>query len=134
MRDLQEEATPAIGRVRRPKRGAERWRGVIRKLDASGLLVAAFCAAEGVGVPSVYHWRRKLRDDADADAAPARVVRLSVTPAHAPLGASSTPTRGLAVAELTSGDRVSVDACELPRLIAALRGAVPGSPAAGAAR
>ena len=123
MQDPQDELKRAAARSRRPKRGAAHWRGVIEKLDASGLSVAEFCAAEDVAIPSVYHWRRRLREDADA--APARVVRLKAAPAHAPMGSGPALTRGLAVAELVGGDRVSVDAAELPRLIAALRTPLP---------
>ena len=78
MQDPQDQSDRRPGRARRPKRGAEHWRGVIAKLDASGLSVAEFCAAENVAIPSVYHWRRKLRGDADA--VPARVVRLEAAP------------------------------------------------------
>ena len=81
MQDLQDDSEQAAGRRRRPKRGAEHWRGVIDQLDASGLSVADFCAAEGVPAPSVYHWRRKLRDraEAEAEASPPRLVRLEPT-------------------------------------------------------
>ena len=114
MQDLQDEPEHAAGRRRRPKRGAEHWRGVIDQLDASGLSVADFCAAEGVPAPSVYHWRRKLRDDAvtKADASPPRLVRLEPT-------ASVAVPRGLAVAELAGGDRVSVGASVSSRAPAA---------------
>ena len=123
MQDPQDESERRAGGARRPKRGAEHWRGVIEKLDASGLSVAEFCAAEGVAIPSVYHWRRKLRDDADA--VPARVVRLEAASVSGLAEPATAATRGLAVAELVGGDRVSVDAAELPRLIAALRTPVP---------
>ena len=122
MQDPHDEPERAAVRARRPRRGAEHWRGVIEKLDASGLSVAGFCAAEGVAIPSVYHWRRRLRDDADAP--PARVVRLEA--ASAPSSVEPA-TRGLAVAELAGGDRVSVDADQLPQLIAALRASIPGA-------
>ncbi len=36
------------------------WRRRLRRFRSSGLTVAAFCAAEGVSVPSFYQWRRKL--------------------------------------------------------------------------
>ena len=93
---------------------------MIDQLDASGLSVADFCTAEGVPAPSVYHWRRKLRDraEAEAEASPPRLVRLEPT-------ASVAVPRGLAVAELAGGDRVSVEVDQLPRLIAALRGVSP---------
>ena len=92
---------------------------MIDQLDASGLSVADFCAAEGVPAPSVYHWRRKLRDNAqaEAEASPPRLVRLEPVPA----GWQADADADAAVAELTSGDRVRVPVARLPELVAALR-------------
>ena len=112
---------PSVRPARRPRRGADHWRGVIQRLDASGLSVADFCAAEDLSLQSVYHWRRRLRElDADATADPPRLLRLepaagiSPTPGPAP-GATD------AVAELRTGDRVTVPLHHLTQLIAALR-------------
>ncbi len=37
------------------------WRQVLKKFDASGLGVRAFCRREGMSEPSFYGWRRELR-------------------------------------------------------------------------
>lgn len=102
------------GTPRRPKHGEAYWRGVVERHDASGLSVAAFCAAEALAAPSLYHWRRRLRQ-ADDDAAQPWLIRLQPT-SPARLGGA-----GQAVAELVGGDRMTVDAADLPALIAALR-------------
>lgn len=115
-------------RSRRPKRGEAYWRGVVGRLDASGLSVAAFCEAEGLPAPSLYHWRRRIREaDAAQDAAggkqpPPRVIRLQPVVPDGSLGS------GRAVAELVGGDRVTVDAADLPALIAALRASAAEPP------
>jgi len=62
------------------ERGAAKespWRELIGRQVASGLSVRAFCRQEGVGEPSFYFWRRKIRTR-DAEPAPA------ATPAFVP--------------------------------------------------
>jgi hypothetical protein len=39
------------------------WRGVIRRLEASGLGVRRFCEREGLPERRLHWWRRRLRDD-----------------------------------------------------------------------
>ena len=53
---------------------------MIDQLDASGLSVVAFAAAQGVPAQSVYHWRRKLREPADAQANRMDRATLMLTP------------------------------------------------------
>lgn len=58
------------------RRNLERWqswREVIRRQEASGLSVAAFCREEQVPPASFFAWRKKLADaDQNANAAPGR--------------------------------------------------------------
>lgn len=48
------------------------WREVMGRHVASGLSVRAFCRQEGIGQPSFYFWRRKIRTR-EAEPAPAAV-------------------------------------------------------------
>ena len=38
-----------------------RWRGILERQAVSGLSIRGFCAAEGIGEPSFYAWRKRLR-------------------------------------------------------------------------
>jgi hypothetical protein len=52
------------------------WRRVVRRWQRTDLCVREFCAAEGIGEASFYHWRRELvrRDqEASADVIPSFV-------------------------------------------------------------
>jgi transposase len=55
------EAIPAP-----PSRAAARqlWVERLARFSASGLRPAAFCAAEGVSLPSFYSWKRRLNTEA----------------------------------------------------------------------
>jgi len=46
------------------------WRGVIRRLEASGLGTRRFCEREGVPERRLYWWRRRLRGDQDGTRRP----------------------------------------------------------------
>ena len=39
------------------------WRGVIQRLEASGLGTRRFCEREGLSEDRLYWWRRSLRGD-----------------------------------------------------------------------
>src|SRR5271163_3063255 len=39
----------------------ERWRQRLQRFERSDLSVVAFCAREGISVPSFYAWRKRLR-------------------------------------------------------------------------
>ena len=100
---------------------------MIDQLDASGLSVAAFAEAEGVPAPSLYHWRRRLRQrpEGPVHTTPPRWVRLE--PATAAASLQDQARAGVATAELVGGDRVRVPVTHLPELIAALRVSGGGS-------
>jgi hypothetical protein len=53
------------------------WRERFARFSSAGSTVAAFCAAEGVSVPSFFEWRRKLRrlDAEGSSVADADVLR-----------------------------------------------------------
>ena len=38
------------------------WTGRLKRLEKSKQTVADFCRSEGVSVPSLYHWKKRLRD------------------------------------------------------------------------
>lgn len=56
---------------------------------ASGMTVKDWCAANGVAAPTMYAWTRRLREEREADAAPAFVevvaMRDEPLPAAAPI-------------------------------------------------
>ena len=39
----------------------EEWTSRFDRFERSGMTVVGFCDAEGVSVPSFYHWKKKLR-------------------------------------------------------------------------
>jgi transposase len=54
-------ASSTARRGRRPDPALhEQWRQRLARFDSSGLSVTAFCAREGVPLPSFYAWRRRL--------------------------------------------------------------------------
>jgi transposase-like protein len=56
------ESTPKIVAMsKRSSSGAAKWRAIIQDHQASGLPVAQFCRQRGVGQPSFFAWRRRLR-------------------------------------------------------------------------
>lgn len=38
------------------------WTGRLKRFEKSKQTVAAFCRGEGVSVPSLYHWKKRVRD------------------------------------------------------------------------
>jgi len=59
------------------------WTGRLKRLEKSKQTVADFCRREGVSVPSLYHWKKRLREMASPS--PFRQVRVApplVTPTH----------------------------------------------------
>ena len=52
--------SPRPGRPNDPAL-ADLWRQRLRRFEQSGLSAGAFCAKEGVSAPSLYAWRRRLR-------------------------------------------------------------------------
>src|SRR5262245_28085713 len=52
-----------------PRRGRQAWIERLDRFKDSGQSPAAFCAAEGVSLPSFYSWRRRLSAQT-SDAAP----------------------------------------------------------------
>ena len=47
----------------------EQWRERLSRFEQANLSAAAFCASEGVSLPSFYSWRRRLRPAPPADPA-----------------------------------------------------------------
>jgi hypothetical protein len=80
--------SPSAHRGRRPDPALHaRWRQLFARFDRSGLSAVAFCAREGVPLPSFYAWRRRLH---------ASPVRLSPRNAEPPPDAHFVPVRLLA--------------------------------------
>ena len=68
---------------RRPDPTLQRlWRQRLQRFERSGLSVVAFCAKEGVSVPSFYAWRRRLRMPVEQAA---RLVPVRLFPGAAPV-------------------------------------------------
>src|SRR5438105_7927180 len=80
-------ATPCSRPGRRPDPALrELWQQRLRRCQRSGLSAAAFCAKEGLSVPSFYAWRRRLRTPARPASAPqARLVPLRLLSAPTPV-------------------------------------------------
>ena len=58
---------------RRNRRSRDEWQRLIEEQAGSGQTQAAFCAARGIGVASLKHWKRRL---AVSEAAPAPWLEL----------------------------------------------------------
>ena len=67
-----------MGGVKRRRLDLSSWREVMRRFDAAGTSVQAFCAGEGLSTTSFYRWRERL-DHRDHEVAAA--TRQSTTPA-----------------------------------------------------
>jgi transposase len=104
----------------RDARKEQQWRRWIEDWRASGLSVRAFCARQGLALPSFYGWRRELqrRDAAQPVFVPVRVVGENVT----------APGRSIEVV-LGSGRTVRVgpgfDAATLQQVVAVLEEGPP---------
>jgi transposase len=76
--DATAPATPAAPRRRDPAAARRLWAERLDRFRSAGQTVAAFCAAEGVSVPTFYQWRRQLAAEAGPAEPPALVpVRLA---------------------------------------------------------
>lgn len=51
-------------KIKRRRRGAAAWRGILERFAARGVTPAAFCAREGISVQSLRRWRARLGSDA----------------------------------------------------------------------
>ena len=75
------------------------WRELMRRFDASGKTVTAFCAAEGLGASSFHRWRARLRaadgESSNASAVPTQPRPRSqpVAPGFIDLGSLAGPSR-----------------------------------------
>jgi hypothetical protein len=49
-----------MGGVKRRRLDLSSWREVMRRFDAAGTSVQAFCAGEGLSATSFYRWRERL--------------------------------------------------------------------------
>ena len=59
------------------------WTGRLKRLEKSKQTVSDFCFSEGVSVPSLYHWKKRLQDVTAPG--PFRQIRVApplVTPTH----------------------------------------------------
>lgn len=108
------------------------WRQRLSRYARSSQTVAAFCAAEGVSVPTFYQWTRKL--GADRSERDDRAERALGTPASSSAwdGPTFVPVRieGAAVVEieLPNGARVRVPSGDVGALSAAIAAAGRLSP------
>jgi hypothetical protein len=93
--------SPSARRGRRPDPAVHsRWRQLFAHFDRSGLSAVAFCAREGVPLPSFYAWRRRLHaapvqqgtrnagPSADAHFIPVRLFAPTPVEVHLPGGAT----------------------------------------------
>src|SRR5215475_10030788 len=61
------------------------WRQRLQRFERSGLSAVAFCAKEGVSVPSFYAWRRRLRPPAEQADRTTRLVPVRLLRGAAPV-------------------------------------------------
>lgn len=103
------------------------WRGVLQRQSESGLSVASFCRQESISAPSLYSWRRKLRErDARAlrsDPPLEEEAHLGVQllPVRVEAGASPAPVRILLPHGASIDAPGSIDRRALVDLLGALR-------------
>ncbi|MBU2804216.1 IS66 family insertion sequence element accessory protein TnpB [Acidithiobacillus ferridurans] len=50
----------------------EMWRQRVEDCQGSGLSITAYCAREGIAIPSLYYWRKRF---ADREASPAEEMQ-----------------------------------------------------------
>ena len=74
------------------------WTGRIKRLEKSKQTVSAFCQSEGVSVPSLYHWKKRLR----GVTAPSLFRQVHVA------SPSIAPTQGGTVIQLGSGIHIEL--------------------------
>jgi hypothetical protein len=74
---------PAAAAPRSRAACRQAWVERLARFAASGQTAAQFCAAEGVAVASLYHWKRRLA--APAPPAAPRLLPVRLAPAAAPL-------------------------------------------------
>src|SRR3954454_3661975 len=87
------------------------WKDRLKRFGSADQTVAAFCAAEGVSVPTFYQWRRRLARTAPPATAPP-IVPVRITTPH--------PTTTAVEALLPSGTLIRfAPACD-PGMIAAI--------------
>lgn len=93
------------------------WRERLQRFERSRSTVAAFCQAEGVSIPSFYHWRRRLgraaREPAIPTLRPFAVARQSFVPVEVVVPATID-------IHLPNGVRLAVPAGDLAALEAAI--------------
>ena len=71
----------------------EQWQQRLARFEQANLSAAAFCASEGVSLPSFYSWRRRLRPAASGEPAdgprlvPVRLVAAAAVELLLPSGA-----------------------------------------------
>lgn len=104
------------------------WRGVLHRQVESGLSVACFCRQESISPPSLYAWRRKLRerdavaqriDSQDGEAIPS--AQLLPVRIEAESTATSAPVRIFLPQGASLDVPCSLDRRALVELLGALR-------------
>jgi transposase-like protein len=102
------------------------WRGVLQRQGESGLSVADYCRQESVSAPSLYAWRRKLRerdagaqrvDPQDGEAIP----RAQLLPVRIEAETTSAPVRIFLPQGVSLDVPGSLDRRALVELLGALR-------------
>jgi hypothetical protein len=101
---------------RDPAATRRKWVERLDRFRTAGQTIAAFCAAEGVSVPSFYVWKRTLADGGDSHAVP------TPAPILVPIRLTPTPATSIELA-LPSGTVLRFPADARPEMIVAvLRG------------
>jgi transposase len=72
---------PSPASHRDPTATRQRWLERLDRFRAADQTVAAFCAAEGISVPSFYSWRRLLTAEAASPTQPPALVPVRIGPA-----------------------------------------------------
>ena len=109
--------------ARNPKGTATQvWQERLQRFQSTGLSLRDFCNQEGVSLPSFYHWRKRLRQQHNPAARPAKTAfqTLQVTPLLAEL-----------LIELPGGTRLRVPAEQLALARTVVRQVVKLSPQQG---
>jgi hypothetical protein len=104
----------------------QRWRELLKRFDAGGLTVRAFCRMYGISEPSFYWWRRELRRQRRQPSPTPAFVPVRVV-AEAGDGVVDPKAAGGGIDVLLAGGRrvrvtPGFDAATLARVVAVLEG------------
>ena len=100
------------------------WRGRLKRWEASTLTVAAFCRGEGVSVPTLYEWRKRLAVGTSGTAVAQRGdAKVAFVPVRVSPSSATVPIE----VELPNGSRVRLSSGdhELLRSVIEIAGRLP---------